>query len=118
MQQWSGNLAMQNGGEDAVLEFPQELLRILPPDPYEQLDVARTITVMAVAARVSKLELETGNFRLKLAEKEKEKIIHVLQERTGDPESTLHQTSARLWRALGEQVWKLLVDVSRLSKGF
>ncbi|CAM6021619.1 unnamed protein product [Sphagnum balticum] len=109
---------MQNGREDAVFEFPQEVLAILPSDPYEQLDVACTITAMAVAARVSKLELETGNLHLKLAEKEKEKIIHVLQERTGDPESTLHQTSARLWRALGEHVWKLLLDVSRLSKGF
>jgi hypothetical protein len=116
MQQWRGNLAMQNGGEDAVFEFPQEVLAILPSDPYEQLDVARTITAMAVAARVSKLELETGNLRLKLAEKEN--IIHVLQERSGDPESTLHETSARLSRALGEQVWKLLLDVSRLSKGF
>ncbi len=35
MQQWSGNMAMQNGGEDAVFEFPQEVLAILPSDPYE-----------------------------------------------------------------------------------
>jgi hypothetical protein len=111
----SGNLAIQNG-EGGVFELPQEVLSILPSDPYEQLDVARTITAMAVAARVSKLELETGNLHLKLAEKED--IIHVLQERSGDPESTLHETSARLSRALGEQVWKLLLDVSRLSKCF
>ncbi len=42
------------------------------------MDVACTIIAMAVAACVSKLELETGNLHLKLAEKEKEKIIYVL----------------------------------------
>ncbi len=86
-----------------MFDLPQEVLSILPSDPYEQLDVARTITAMAVAAQVSKLELETGNLHLSYR---------------GDPESTLHETSARLSRALGEQVWKLLLDVSRLSKGF
>jgi chromosome segregation ATPase len=63
---------------------------------------------------------------LKLAEKED--IIHVLQERSGDPESTLHETSARLSRALGEQenlannnnmlarqVKKLMCDVAKLK---
>ncbi len=107
---------MQNGREGGVFELPQQVLSILPSNPYEQLDVARTIMAMAVAARVSKLELETGNLHLKLSEKEN--IIHVLQERNRDPESTLHETSALLSRALGEQVWKLLLDVSRLSKGF
>jgi hypothetical protein len=68
MQQWNGNLAMQNGGEDAMFEFLQEVLAILPLNPYEQLDVVRTITTMAVAAHVSKLELEIGNLHLKLAE--------------------------------------------------
>ncbi len=105
-QQRSGNLAMGNGGGGGEYELPQELLSVLPSDPYEQLDVARRITAMAVAARVSKLELETGKLRLKLAEKEH--IIHGLQERIGDAESTLQETSARLSRALDEQVWKLL----------
>jgi hypothetical protein len=67
---------MQNGGEGGVFELPQEVLSILPSDPYEQLNIACTITAMAVAARVSKLELETGNLHLKLSEKEN--IIHVL----------------------------------------
>lgn len=51
-----------------MFEFLQEVLAILPLDPYEQLDVVRTITAMVVATRVSKLELETGNLHLKLAE--------------------------------------------------
>ncbi|CAK9233098.1 unnamed protein product [Sphagnum troendelagicum] len=61
---------------------------------YKQLDVPRTIAAMAVAARVSKLQLETGNLHLKLAEKENS--IHVLQQRSGDPESTLHETCETL----------------------
>jgi hypothetical protein len=40
---------MQNGGEGGLFELPQEVLSILSSDPYEQLDVARTITAMAVA---------------------------------------------------------------------
>ncbi|CAK9866985.1 unnamed protein product [Sphagnum jensenii] len=117
---------MGNGGGGGEFELPQELLSVLPSDPYEQLDVARRITAMAVAARVSKLELETGKLRLKLAEKEH--IIHGLQERIGDAESTLQETSARLSRALDEQaslaneknmlagqVKKLMRDVAKLE---
>ncbi|CAM6013785.1 unnamed protein product [Sphagnum balticum] len=116
---------MGNGG-GGEFELPQELLSVLPSDPYEQLDVARRITAMAVAARVSKLELETGKLRLKLAEKEH--IIHGLQERIGDTESTLQETSSRLSRALDEQaslaneknmlagqVKKLMRDVAKLE---
>ncbi|CAM6052284.1 unnamed protein product [Sphagnum compactum] len=117
---------MRNGGGGGEFELPQELLSVLPSDPYEQLDVARRITAMAVAARVSKLELETGKLRLKLAEKEH--IIHGLQERIGDAESTLQETSARLSRAFDEQanlgneknmlagqVKKLMRDVAKLE---
>ncbi|CAM6015472.1 unnamed protein product [Sphagnum balticum] len=117
---------MGNGAGGGEFELPQELLSVLPSDPYEQLDVARRITAMAVAARVSKLELETGKLRLKLAEKEH--IIHGLQERIGDTESTLQETSARLSRALDEQanlaneknmlagqVKKLMRDVAKLE---
>ncbi|CAK9860564.1 unnamed protein product [Sphagnum jensenii] len=116
---------MGNGG-GGEFELPQELLSVLPSDPYEQLDVARRITAMAVAARVSKLELETGKLRVKLAEKEH--IIHGLQERIGDTESTLQETSSRLSRALDEQanlaneknmlagqVKKLMRDVAKLE---
>jgi Mg2+ and Co2+ transporter CorA len=107
-QLWSGgNLAMGNegggggGGGGAELELPQDLLSVLPSDPYEQLDVARRITAMAVTARVAKLESETGKLRLKLAEKEH--VIHDLQERVGDAESSLQETTARLSHALDEQ---------------
>ncbi len=102
-QLWSGgNLAMGNGGGGGgELELPQDFFSVLPSDPYEQLDVARRITAMAVTARVVKLESETGKLRLKLAEKEH--VIHDLQERVGDAESSLQETTAQLSHALEEQ---------------
>jgi hypothetical protein len=116
-QQRRGHLAMGNGGGGGggggEFELPQELLSVLPSDPYEQLDVARRITAMAVAARVSKLESETGKLRLKLAEKEH--VIHGLQERVGDAESTLQETSARLSHALDEQVGRKITPFFDLS---
>ncbi len=109
-QLWSGgNLAMGNGGGGGgggELELPQGLLSVLPSDPYEQLDVARRITAMAVTARVAKLESETGKLRLNLAEKEH--VIHDLQERVGDAESNLQETTARLSHALEEQAGSTL----------
>jgi hypothetical protein len=65
------------------------VLSILSSDPYEQLDVARTITAMAVAAEVLKLESQTGNLHLSC---------------NGDLESTLHETSACVLRTLSEHV--------------
>jgi hypothetical protein len=94
------------GGGGGELELPQDLLSVLPSDPYEQLDVARRITAMAVTARVAKLESETGKLRLKLAEKED--VIHDLQERVGDAESSLQETTARLSHALDEQAGSTL----------
>lgn len=96
---------MSNGGE---FDLPSEVLSVLPSDPYEQLDVARRITAMAVAARVSKLESETGKLRHKLTEKEH--MIYGLQEHVAEAESTLQETSARLSHALDEQVAHLLFE--------
>jgi hypothetical protein len=94
------------GGGGGELELPQDLLSVLPSDPYEQLDVARRITAMAVTARVAKFESETGKLRLNLAEKEH--VIHDLQERVGDAESSLQETTARLSHALEEQAGSTL----------
>ncbi len=101
----SKNRSMSNGGE---FELPEEVLSVLPSDPYEQLDVARRITAMAVAARVSKLESETGKLRQKLTEKEH--VVYGLQERVVEAESTLQETSARLSHALDEQVGRLYFE--------
>lgn len=50
--------------------LPDEVVGVLPSDPFEQLDVARKITSIALATRVSKLEFESSMLRRKLAEKE------------------------------------------------
>ncbi|BBM98549.1 hypothetical protein Mp_1g14350 [Marchantia polymorpha subsp. ruderalis] len=89
---------MGNGGN---FEIPQDVLAVLPSDPYEQLDLARRITAMAVAERLSKLEGETGKLRAKLAEKDL--IITDLNDRVIDAETTLQETTARLSSALDEQ---------------
>lgn len=54
-----------------------------------------TITAMAIATRVSKLELETKNWHMKLAEKEN--IIHVLQECNEDPKSTSMKNACKIF---------------------
>lgn len=90
---------MGNGGE---FELSQEVLAVLPSDPYEQLDVARRITAMAVATRMSKLEAETGKLRQKLTEKEH--VILGLQERVAEAEATLEETNARFSQSMEEQV--------------
>lgn len=90
---------MGNAGE---FELSQEVLAALPSDPYEQLDVARRITAMAVATRMSKLEQETGKLRQKLTEKEH--VIHGLQERVAEAEATLEETNARFSQSMEEQV--------------
>ncbi|KAG0569428.1 hypothetical protein KC19_6G090100 [Ceratodon purpureus] len=114
---------MGNGGE---FELSQDVLAVLPSDPYEQLEIARRITAMAVATRMSKLEAETGKLRQKLTEKEH--VIHGLQERVSEAEATLEDTNAKFSQSMEEQskllnekntlaaqVKKLMRDVAKLE---
>ena len=103
---------MGNGGE---FELSQDVLSALPSDPYEQLEIARRITAMAVATRMSKLESETGKLRQKLAEKEH--VIHGLQERVSEAETTLEEANTKLSQSMEEQVGlSLIVLVTKCSK--
>lgn len=114
---------MGNGGE---FELSQEVLAVLPSDPYEQLDVARRITAMAISTRMSKLESETGKLRQRLAEKEH--VILGLQERVAEAQSTLQETNSKITQSMDEQaklateknslalqVKKLMRDVAKLE---
>lgn len=71
------------GGPD--FHLPDEILSVIPTDPYDQLDLARKITSMAIASRVSKLESETGKLRQTLSEKDRvivqleDKVLHFEQ---------------------------------------
>ncbi|KAL3508264.1 hypothetical protein ACH5RR_027665 [Cinchona calisaya] len=59
------------GGGVPDFYLPDEILSVIPTDPYDQLDLARKITSMAIASRVTKLESELGRLRQKLYEKDR-----------------------------------------------
>jgi len=91
--------ALMGAGDFAL---PDEVLAALPRDPYEQLDLARRITAMAVAGRVSGLEREAGRLRAEAAEKDRENAE--LRERVGLLDTALQETNARLRAALEDNV--------------
>ena len=82
--------------------LPDDVLAVLPRDPYEQLDLARRITAMAVAGRVSGLEREAGRLRAEAAEKDRENAE--LRERVALLDTALQETNARLRGALEDNV--------------
>ncbi|CAD6259624.1 unnamed protein product [Miscanthus lutarioriparius] len=51
--------------------LPDEILAVIPTNPYEQLDVARKITSMAIASRVSRLEADAARLRRDLADRDR-----------------------------------------------
>ncbi|KAF7044518.1 hypothetical protein CFC21_053734 [Triticum aestivum] len=73
-----------------VSEFalPDGVLAVLPRDPYEQLDLARRITALAVAGRVTGLEREGA------AERDRENAE--LRDRVALLDRALQETNARL----------------------
>ena len=50
--------------------LPDEILSVIPMDPYEQLDLAQKITSMALASRMLKLKSKVGHMRQWLHEKD------------------------------------------------
>ncbi|KAJ0715976.1 hypothetical protein HanPI659440_Chr13g0507541 [Helianthus annuus] len=56
--------------QTTAFDLPPELLSVLPSDPFQQLDVARKITSIALSSRVSALESESSDLRQQLADKE------------------------------------------------
>ncbi|KAK2972006.1 hypothetical protein RJ640_005026 [Escallonia rubra] len=61
----------QSSGSGPDFHLPDEILSVIPTDPYDQLDLARKITSMAIASRVSKLETEVARLRLKSHDKDR-----------------------------------------------
>ncbi|XP_039141029.1 uncharacterized protein At4g15545-like [Dioscorea cayenensis subsp. rotundata] len=91
-----------NAGGGADFHLPDEILSVIPTDPYEQLDLARKITSMAIASRVSRLESETGRLRQKVAEKDRS--IAELQDRLSHLEHVFQDADARLQSVLEENI--------------
>ncbi|KAL6843705.1 hypothetical protein ACP4OV_026276 [Aristida adscensionis] len=73
--------------------LPDEILAVIPTDPYEQLDVARKITSMAIASRVSRLEADVARLRRDLADRDRAEA---------DLRARLADSDARLLAALDE----------------
>lgn len=89
MSQSSGE---SGGGPD--FHLPDEVLAVIPTDPYDQLDLARKITSMAIASRVSKLETETGTMRQMLYEKDR--LICELEERLSHVQKLYQEADSNL----------------------
>ncbi|CAF2073171.1 unnamed protein product [Brassica oleracea var. botrytis] len=107
-------------------DLPEEVLQVLPSDPFEQLDVARKITSIALSTRVSALESESSDLRELLAEKDKE--ISELQSHVESLDASLSDALQKLSLAedekenlvrenssLSSTVKRLQRDVSKLE---
>ncbi|KAI4345518.1 hypothetical protein L6164_012633 [Bauhinia variegata] len=110
----------------SAFDLPEELLQVLPSDPFEQLDVARKITSIALATRVNAIEAESSALRAHLAEKDD--LIAQLQSQVESFDAALSETADKLVRAeqdkeslvkenasLSNAVKKLNRDVAKLE---
>lgn len=84
------------GSRSAGPDFhlPDEILSVIPTDPYDQLDLARKITSMAIASRVTSLESEMGRLRQKL--NGKDRVILDLEDKVSQLEQACHNAELRL----------------------
>ncbi|KAK7313956.1 hypothetical protein VNO77_39163 [Canavalia gladiata] len=112
------------GSISNVVDFdlPDEILSVIPTDPYQQLDLARKITSMAIASRVSSLESDAGRLRQKLLEKDR--IILDLEDRVSSLTRACHQAESGTNAALNENIKltkerdQLAATVKKLSRDF
>ncbi|KAL5744830.1 hypothetical protein ACOSP7_027710 [Xanthoceras sorbifolium] len=98
------------GGPD--FHLPDEVLAVIPTDPYDQLDLARKITSMAIASRVTKLESEVGRMRQMLYEKDR--VIYELEERLAHVQKASQESDSRL-KTLVENNMKLTKERDSLA---
>lgn len=87
-----------DGGNDSRVgpdfNLPDEILSVIPTDPYDQLDLARKITSMAIASRVTKLETESGRLRQKVLEKDR--LIEELEDKVSQLAGAYQDSELRL----------------------
>ncbi|OIW08169.1 hypothetical protein TanjilG_06582 [Lupinus angustifolius] len=100
--------------------IPDDVLSVMPTDPYQQLDLARKITSMAIASRVSSLESDSSRLRQKLVEKDR--VILDLEERVSGLSNACHEAEAMLKNALDDNAklskekHQLAVTVKKLGR--
>ncbi|KAK7245741.1 hypothetical protein RIF29_40590 [Crotalaria pallida] len=106
--------------------LPEELVQVLPSDPFEQLDVARKIMSIALSTRVSELQSESSALREELADKDS--VVAQLQAQVESLQNAISEAAERLTQAdqdkeslvkenasLSNSVRKLSRDVSKLE---
>lgn len=93
---------MEESSGSSNLNLPEELLQALPSDPFEQLDVARRITSIALSTRVNALQSELSALRAELAEKDS--VIGELQSQVEPLDAALSETAEKLARAEEDKV--------------
>ncbi|KAL0398997.1 UNVERIFIED_CONTAM: hypothetical protein Sradi_2243000 [Sesamum radiatum] len=106
---------MADGGGGRMgpdFNLPDEILSVIPTDPYDQLDLARKITSMAIASRVSKLETEAGRLRQQLHEKDR--LIEGLEDKVAQLDSAYQDAELRL-KLSREDNMKLLKERDSLA---
>ncbi|XP_030465789.1 uncharacterized protein At4g15545-like isoform X1 [Syzygium oleosum] len=109
-----------------TFDLPDDVLRVLPSDPFDQLDVARKITSLALSARVSELESESSALRADLAARDR--LAADLRSQIESLDASLAHAADRLARAdrekeellrenasLSETVKQLNRDVAKLE---
>ncbi|CAN4103813.1 unnamed protein product [Withania somnifera] len=82
----------RNAGPDFHLS--DEILSVIPTDPYDQLDLARKITSMAIASRVTTLESDVSRLHHKL--NGKDRLIVDLEDKVSQLEQACHDAESRL----------------------
>jgi seryl-tRNA synthetase len=93
---------MSHSGVEPDFDLGDDILAVIPTDPYDQLDLARKITSMAIASRVSKLESEVAHMRHKLYEKDR--LVVELEERVSRLDHDYQEAHSRLKNVVDENV--------------
>ncbi|KHN03022.1 hypothetical protein glysoja_009888 [Glycine soja] len=121
-------MAGESGGSATNLNFdlPEEVVQVLPSDPFQQLDVARKITSIALSTRVNTLESDLSSLRAQIADKDN--LIADLQSQLDSLDASLSQIADKLLQteqdkesllqenaSLSNTVKKLNRDVSKLE---
>ena len=91
-----------SGGSGPDFNLSDEILAVIPTDPYDQLDLARKITSMAIASRVSKLESEVTRLRQMMYEKDR--VAFDLEEKVSQLERAYQESESRLKTVIDENV--------------
>lgn len=93
---------MSQSSVEPDFDLGDEILAVIPTDPYDQLDLARKITSMAIASRVSKLEAEVAHMRHKLYEKDR--LVVEFEERVSRLDHAYQEAQSRLKIAFDENM--------------